>query len=189
MKKESKKLNAFQNLFNYLNNHVNALNNSKLFAGLMIIILNIASRFVTIKLSKTMESYLKFTFSRDVLIFAIAWMGTRDIYVALFVVILFIVCMDFIFNENSDYCILTENFTGYHTSLLQDKISDEDIKKAKETLEKAEKQKNEETKDNESKCRCTCGHTNNPNKQVIHENSYPIQSNMYSQSSLYSNYS
>jgi hypothetical protein len=143
MKKGTKKVNAFQKLLNYLNDHVNVLNNSKLFAGLMIIILNIASRFVTIKLSKTMEGYLKFTFSRDVLIFAIAWMGTRDIYVALIVVFGFIICMDFIFNENSKYCILTESFTDYHSS-LQDKVSEDDIKKAKETLEKAEKQKNEE---------------------------------------------
>jgi len=143
MKKGNKKVNAFQKLLNYLNDHVNVLNNSKLFAGLMIIILNIASRFVTIKLSKTMEGYLKFTFSRDVLIFAIAWMGTRDIYVALIVVFGFIICMDFIFNENSKYCILTESFTDYHSS-LQDKVSEDDIKKAKETLEKAEKQKNEE---------------------------------------------
>jgi hypothetical protein len=144
MKKGNKKVNAFQKLLNYLNDHVNVLNNSKLFAGLMIIILNIASRFVTIKLSKTMEGYLKFTFSRDVLIFAIAWMGTRDIYVSLIVVFGFIICMDFIFNENSKYCILTESFTDYHSSLLQDKVSEDDIKKAKETLEKAEKQKNEE---------------------------------------------
>jgi hypothetical protein len=145
MKKGNKKVNnAFQKLLNYLNDHVNVLNNSKLFAGLMIIILNIASRFVTIKLSKTMEGYLKFTFSRDVLIFAIAWMGTRDIYVSLIVVFGFIICMDFIFNENSKYCILTESFTDYHSSLLQDKVSEDDIKKAKETLDKAEKQKNEE---------------------------------------------
>ena len=33
------------NIFSYLNNQVNVLNNSKIFAGLMIIILNISSRF------------------------------------------------------------------------------------------------------------------------------------------------
>jgi tetrahydromethanopterin S-methyltransferase subunit G len=184
MKKQTKS-NALQNLFNYLNNHVNALNNSKLFAGLMIIILNIASRFVTIKLSKTMEAYLKFTFSRDVLIFAIAWMGTRDIYVAFIVVIGFIICMDFIFNENSQFCILTEHFTDYHTSLLQDKISDDDIKKAKETLEKAEKQKIEEN--NKTHTKCTCGNVNKSSNNKINNNDYSIPS--FLQSNSYSNYS
>ena len=63
---------SMKNMFSYLHNYVKNVNDSKLFAGLMIITLNIASKFVTIKLSKTMESYLKYTFSKQILIFAIA---------------------------------------------------------------------------------------------------------------------
>lgn len=88
-----------------------------MFAGLMIIILNIASRFVTVKLSKSMESYLKYTFSRQILIFAIAWMGTRDIYIALLISLIFMICMDFLFNEDSRFCCLPEAFTSYHHEL------------------------------------------------------------------------
>ena len=58
-----------------MHNSISYLNGSKIFAGIMIIVLQISSRFFTIRLSKTMESYLKYTFSRQVLIFAIAWMG------------------------------------------------------------------------------------------------------------------
>ena len=104
----------------YLNQHVITLNNSKFFAGLMIIILNIASKFATFKLSKSMESYLKFTFSRVILVFAIAWVGTRDIYTALIICLIFTVCMDFLFNEESRFCCLPEAFTSYHVGLLQD---------------------------------------------------------------------
>lgn len=137
---------AFSNLVNYLHNNVSALNNSKLFAGLMIIILNISSKFVTIKLSKTMESYLKYTFSRDILIFAIAWMGTREIYIAFIITLVFIIVMDFILNEESAFCCLTEQFTNYHIGLLEDTpVTEEEIKKAKEVLERAEKQKQEAT--------------------------------------------
>ena len=75
-----KSMNQF---FKNIHDNVQDLNKSKVSAGLMIITLNIASRFVTIKLSKSMESYLKYTFSKQILIFAIAWMGTRDIYIAL----------------------------------------------------------------------------------------------------------
>jgi len=134
---------AVYNLSKYLNDYVTSLNSSKLFAGLMIITLNIASKFVTIKLSKTMESYLKYTFSRDILVFAIAWMGTRDIYVALLITVLFMVATDYIFNEDSVLCCLPENFTDYHVSLLESKeqVTEEDIKKAQEVLEKAKKQK------------------------------------------------
>jgi len=83
----------------YIHEHVQALNGSKIFAGVMIITLNIVSRFVNIKLSKTMESYLKYTFSKYVLVFTIAWMGTRDIYIALFIMGCFIIVSDFLFDE------------------------------------------------------------------------------------------
>ena len=130
-------------VFNLLHNQVMSINNSKIFAGLMIIVLNIASRFVTIKISKTMESYLKYTFSRDILVFAISWMGTRDIYIALVITIIFMVLMDYMLNEQSVYCCLPSNFTDYHISLMDNDatITPEQIKSAEETLEKAKKQK------------------------------------------------
>jgi uncharacterized membrane protein len=131
---------SVKDLFSYLHLNVTSLNNSKLFAGLMIIILNIASKFVTFKLSKSMESYLKFTFSKQVLIFAMAWMGTRDIYIALFMTLVFTILMEYLFNEESPFCCLPEEFTDYHVSLLDEKVTDEDIRRAKEVLEKAEKQ-------------------------------------------------
>jgi len=130
-------------VFSILHNHVMTINNSKLFAGLMIIVLNIASRFVTIKLSKTMESYLKYTFSRDILVFAISWMGTRDIYIAFGITIVFMILVDYILNEQSAFCCLPSNFTDYHVSLINDDntITPDQIKSAEETIEKAKKQK------------------------------------------------
>uniref|UniRef100_A0A6C0HAK4 Uncharacterized protein n=1 Tax=viral metagenome TaxID=1070528 RepID=A0A6C0HAK4_9ZZZZ len=133
------------NIFSYLNNQVHVLNNSKIFAGLMIIILNISSRFVNIKLSKSMESYLKHTFSKQILVFAIAWMGTREIYVALFITLIFTICFEYLFNENSAFCCLPESFKEYHIELLENAdVTDEEIAKAKEVLEKAKK-KNKDT--------------------------------------------
>jgi hypothetical protein len=128
-------------LFKVVNNHVKTINDSKLFAGLMIIILNIASRFVNLKLSKNVELYLKHTFSKQILVFAIAWMGTRDIYIALIVTIGFIVVVDYLCNEDSSFCCLPEAFTEYHID-LDTKVTEADIKKANEVLERAEKQNN-----------------------------------------------
>ena len=131
------KLN-FNGLAKYVHKHVEHVNNSKIFAGLMIIILNIASKFVSFKFSRSIEMYLKHTFSKQLLVFAIAWMGTRDIYMALLITIVFIICMDYIFNEDSMFCCLPESFTNYHLEL--DKVTDDDIKKAKEVLAKADEQ-------------------------------------------------
>jgi len=141
------KKNGVNSLFSYLHNNVQMLNGSKLFAGLMIITLNIASKFVNIKLSKSMESYLKFTFSKQILVFAIAWMGTRDIYVALLMTFIFTILFEYLLNEDSKFCCLPEEFQNYHISLLEnedknkEEVSDEDITKAKDVLDRAKKQK------------------------------------------------
>ena len=145
--------NSLKDLYSYLNDNLTTINNSKMFAGLMIIILNVSSKFVDIKLSKTMESYLKHTFSRDILVFAIAWMGTREIIIAFFITIIFKIFFDYLLNEKSLWCCLPTNFTEYHISLLEntDKVSEMDIKKAKEVLEKARIQNQNQNNDNQNK--------------------------------------
>ena len=130
------------------NESIKNLNNSKIFAGLMIITLNIASRFVPMKLSKTMESYLKNTFSKQILVFAIAWMGTRDIYIALIIVFFFTLFMDYLFNEDSMFCCLPESFINHQAEVEENhEVTDDEIKKAKEVLDKAEKQKKDKELD------------------------------------------
>ncbi len=143
VKKERKNNSPITKILTYLHNNILAINNSKVFAGLMIITLNIVSKFVNIKLSKTMESYLKFTFSRNILVFAIAWMGTRDIYIAFFIMIIFILVTEHFFHEDSALFILPNDFKDYHIDLLdneiqnKDEVTEEEIMKAKAVLEKA----------------------------------------------------
>ena len=120
----------------------NSLNNSKYFTGIMMILLNIGSRFVEIKLSDSMESFIKYNIAREVLIFTMAWMGTRDIVVALVLTASFVVLAEFLLNNKSNYCILPEKYKYLKVDINHDgKISDSEINKAIETLEKARKQK------------------------------------------------
>lgn len=150
-KKTEKRLeDGLTKLSTYLNDTVQGLNSSKLFAGLMIVTLNVASKFTTIKLSKTMESYLKYSFSRNALIFAISWVGSRDIYIAIVLTLMFIILFDFLFNEESRFCIFPETFCDYHISLLDTNdnaiITSEEIKQAEELLARAKKQEIEQSK-------------------------------------------
>jgi len=144
----SNKKSALTQIFSYLHNNVQTLNNSKMFAGLMIITLNIVSKFVNIKLSKTMESYLKFTFSKQILVFTIAWMGTRDIYIAFTITCLFIIVSEYLLHEDSAFFVLPNEFKEKHIEMLENEtkkedITEEDIRHAKAVLEKAKKQNNE----------------------------------------------
>ena len=135
-----------KNMLEYFHSNIQRINESKIFAGLMIITLNIVSKHVNLGLSKTMESYLKYTFSRQLLVFSIAWMGTRDIYIAFFITFIFTLCVEYLFNEDSVFCILSEDFRDYHSTLFDndivntDKVTEEEIQKAKSILEKAKKQ-------------------------------------------------
>lgn len=136
-----------ESFFKDMHKKILDLNTSKMFAGLMIITLNIASKFVTFKFGKTAEMYLKYTFSRQILVFAMAWMGTRDIYVAAGLTLIFIFLFDFLFNENSSLCILPNQLKEYYHNMDED-ISHDDYLKAQSTVEKYVEQK--ETK----KCDC-----------------------------------
>jgi chromate transport protein ChrA len=129
----------------YLHKNIKAVNDSKIFAGLMIITLNIVSRFVNIKLSKTVESYLKYTFSKYILVFTIAWMGTRDIYIALTIMTIYVIIMDYLLDDDSVFCVLPEGFKEYHNELSETdgengEVSEEDIKRAEKVLERAREQ-------------------------------------------------
>ena len=132
-------------MFAYINENVLAMNQSKIFAGLVIIVLNVSSKFVTIKLSKSMEGYLKYTFSRDILVFAMAWMGTRDIYTALFITLVFSLCANFFFNEQSGFCCLPESFIDRNSALLESPpdaptVTDQQVADAVATLANWKKQ-------------------------------------------------
>lgn len=140
-------LDSIKEAFQYIHDNITSVNQSKIFAGLIIIVLNISSKFITIRLSKSVEAYLKYTFSRNVLIFSMAWMGTRDIYIALLITLLFILGADYLFNEDSKYNILSESFKTQHSYIAEqmETITDQQIAEAKIILEKAEKQQRDES--------------------------------------------
>jgi len=98
-----------------------SMNESKIFAGLMIVSMNVATKLVPIKISKTMEMYLRHTFSRNLLVFIICWVGTRDILISLMITSFFILFFDYLLNEEHPMCILPESFIDYHTA-LQDQL-------------------------------------------------------------------
>ena len=137
-----KKPLSLSSIFANLNDHVTNLNNSKIFAGVMIVILNVASKFVNFKFGSTTEKYLKYTFSRQILVFAMTWMGTRDIYIATGMTLVFILFFDFLFNEDSSLCILPEQMKEYYQN-LDDEENTVDEKQYAQAIVTVEKYKNQ----------------------------------------------
>ena len=120
------------------------LNNSKFFAGVIMILLNIGSKFIQIQFSKSTEEYMKYSVSKQLLVFAMAWMGTRDIYAALGLTAVFTILSDFLFNEESSLCIVPQKYRVLHKLIDTNDdgiVTDTEIAAAHAVLEKAKKDK------------------------------------------------
>ena len=127
---------------------ISSLNSNMFFAGIMMLTLNIGSRYVQLNLSPSAESYLKYAITKEFLVFTIAWMGTRNIYVALTLTAAFVILADYGLNDKNNFCILPEKFKKLQDSIdaNNDKIISElEIKNAVDILEKAKKQRENRT--------------------------------------------
>ncbi len=82
--------------------------------------------------------------TKQLLVFAMAWMGTRDIYTALVLTAVFTILSDHLFNEESPYCCVPEKYRLL-TKLVDenddDKITEQEINNAVAILEKAKRDK------------------------------------------------
>ena len=138
----------FKNPIKYINDHIMFLNNSKFFAGVIMILLNVGSKFISIQFSKSTEEYLKYTLSKQILVFAMAWMASRDIYTALVLTAVFVILSEHLFNEDSSLCVVPHTHRILHqldaATKESDKVTEEDLNGAIAILEKAKKEKQEQ---------------------------------------------
>ncbi len=141
------KTTIFTPLFNaisYANHHVMYLNNSKFFAGVVMILLNVGSKFIQIQFSKSTEEYMKYSVSKQLLVFSMAWMGTRDIYTALGLTAVFTILSDYLFNEECSLCIVPHKYRVLHKLLDTNddgNVTEPELAAAIAVLEKAKREK------------------------------------------------
>lgn len=122
-----------------VNKTLGYLNNSKIFTGIMMILLNIGSKFIVVKLSESQEAYLRNYVAREILIFSICWMGTRDIMISLFITVTFYILSEYLFNENSRLCVLPKSMRAFHSAVDKNqdgKISQQELEDAIRLLKK-----------------------------------------------------
>lgn len=107
------------------------LSSNKYILGLMILLINLGARYIGNEVSDFMHKVLNHKFARRFLIFLVIWMGTRDLIVAFVITIGFILLVNTLFNENSQFCILpAKNDSG---------ITKEEYELAKQLVMKYEK--------------------------------------------------
>ena len=111
------------------------LNQSKLFAGILMILMNLGSKYIALELSETQEEFLSNIVIRRIVIFVVAFIATRDIIISLVLTGVFILLVSGLFNDNSDLCIIRKN--NPKTKI----VTKDDFIKANKIIKKYEKQK------------------------------------------------
>jgi uncharacterized membrane protein (DUF485 family) len=122
-----------------INKMITNLSTSKLLLGLLMIFMNIGSRYIELRLTNGQEMILK-NIAREALIFTISFIATRDLLMSFIITGIFIILANFVFNEKSNYTILPEKYKKLASMIDTNKdniISDDEINKAYAILSKA----------------------------------------------------
>ena len=126
-----------------IGHYVNRLNNSRFFAGVLMIVLNIGSKYIDVSLTSSQQSYLRGSLARQLFVFAVAFAATKDIVTSLVLTGVFHILSSYLLNEESSMCVIPENWKTFHDLLDEnhdDIITDKEINKAIRVLEDAKRQ-------------------------------------------------
>ncbi len=111
------------------------LNNSKFFAGILMILMNLGSKYISLELSESQDEFFSNIIIRRIMIFTVVFIATKDIIVSFIITACFIILVSGLFNQNSKYCLIRNN--SPQTKI----ISKEQVEKAKKIIMKYEKQR------------------------------------------------
>lgn len=158
--------------------YIHPINSSKLFAGILMILMNVGTKYVEIGLTKTQEHALRNSLGREIVIFCVVFLGTRDLLLSIIMTSAFIILSDHIFNEKSRFCIIPKKMK--HIASLIDTNNDEvitpeEIRKATVILEKA---KNTERRSQQAHFLSYMNNYNGQDMPVVVENFSLINNNI-----------
>lgn len=87
----------------------NVFNSNPYFIGLMMLTLNLGGRFIMLEVTKGQEKFFQNPWIRRFLIFTVLFVATRNIVVAGIMTVVMVLCLGYLFNENSSLCLFGTN--------------------------------------------------------------------------------
>lgn len=109
------------------------LNNSKVVAGVAMLMLNIGSRYVQADLGKAHEMLLSNEYVKKAIVFCMFFVATRDIRVAFLLTVFYIIIIDVALHDKKKFCLIPKRF------LKETDIPDAEYVKAKDIVAAYEK--------------------------------------------------
>jgi len=120
-------------IINNIDKYAFLLSNNKYFIGMMMVLLNLGSRYIFLELGKSHDAFFNQPIVRRLLIFTVFFVATRDIIASALLTAVFIVFFLELTHEKSKYCILPKKMIKLDTDEKGFVTADE-IKKAYFTL-------------------------------------------------------
>jgi hypothetical protein len=96
-------------IINNITLFLNGVNDSKYFAGIAMLVLNLGSKYLIMELSESQEQLMTNKIFRRFVLFTVAFIATRDIYVSFILTCIFVLLVGNIFNENSKFAVVKKN--------------------------------------------------------------------------------
>ena len=122
-------------------NILTQLNSSKYFSGIVMVLLNIGSKYVSLELSEAQQQFLNHPIIRKLLVFTIFFVATKDIVVSVILSTIFIIFICGIFHEESKICVAKNSLKTF-CKKRKDLVNQEDYEKAKKIVKEYETQQN-----------------------------------------------
>ena len=116
--------------FSSLSFLLNSLNTSKYFSGILMLLLNLGSKYLAMELTDFHEKFLSNVFIRRILVFTVFFMATKDVFVSFILTGVFVVLVSGLFNENSRYCVMPKKQKG-----IFNEITKQDYMKAQKVMQ------------------------------------------------------
>ena len=97
-------------------NYIEILNNNKYFVGVIMILLNLGSKYISVELSQSQEKFLGSPTVRRIILFTVFFTATRDIWISFLLTAAFVILVSGIFNDDSYYCLIPKKYRNYEIS-------------------------------------------------------------------------
>jgi hypothetical protein len=85
---------------------IHDINMNPYLLGVAYILLNLGGRFMVLSVTPAQEAFLQNIVFRPLLLFAIMFIGTRNLVVAFWLTITVLITLHYLLNENSDWYLL-----------------------------------------------------------------------------------
>lgn len=89
-------------MIEHVHNVANFLNTNTMFAGIMMLLLNVGSRFITHEFSDNDKEYRKNILIRRICIFAVCFVGTKDVLTSIILTAGFIIISSGLFRGKGE---------------------------------------------------------------------------------------